>query len=185
VADENMSLPLDPLLRLSKEERKRALEMSVFKSFASTIGIDAAPAEYGNPTLRQPDIQCTVSGKVRWFELGSIMSRDVAAKVKPSRRVSEDGFSFKQEIPFVYIVTDKRRKQYQTQGDPIELILHFDLRLGSRSVVQRQIAKHMSKLESLLTKGPFSRVWIFDEWQKSIVWSATRSQIVGMLGQPE
>lgn len=174
VVDEEIETPKDPLDGLRKEERKRVIEMTVFKAFALA---SALPIDQGSETNEEPpnpDIRCTISGKLHWFELGQIISPDVAAKINPKRRTSEGGFSFDQEIPFVDIVTKKATKKYETQGAPVDLILHFDLRLGSMSVVQRQIEKHAELLKSLVIGGPFARVWIFDEWKKTIVWSAER-----------
>jgi hypothetical protein len=79
---------------------------------------------------------------------------EVAAKINPKRQIPRGGFSFDQEIPFIDIVTKKATKKYESQGAPVELILHFDLRLGSEGVVQRQIEKHVGALKSLFATGP-------------------------------
>jgi hypothetical protein len=175
VVDEEVAIPDDPLFGLGKEERKRAIEMAVFRSFASASGIGMDEGSATNHPPDAPDVRCAISGKPRWFELGQIINEEVAATINPRRQASAPGFSFSQEIPFVEIITKKKGKKYETAGDPVDLVLHFDLRLGSKSVVQGQIEKHAALLESLLTDGPFSGVWIFDEWTKSIVWSKRRS----------
>ena len=56
----------------------------------------------------------------------------------------------------------------------MDLLLHFDLTLGSKSVVQSLIEKHVGLLDSLVTRGLFSGVWIFDQWTKSVVWNKAR-----------
>ena len=173
--DEEVAIPEDPLSALGKEERKRAKEMAVFKSFASASGIGVDEGSAKNHLPNAPDIRCTISGLSRFFELGEIINEEVAAKINPKRQASAPGFSFSQEIPFVEIIAKKKSKTYQTAGDPVDLILHFDLRLGSKSVVRGQIEKHAALLESLIADGPFSGVWIFDEWTKTIVWSKSRS----------
>jgi hypothetical protein len=175
VVDEEVAIPEDPLSGLGKEERKRTIEMAIFKSFASASGIGMDEGSAINHPPDAPDVRCTISGKPRWFELGQIINEEVAAKINPKRQASTPGFSFSQEDPFVEIITKKKSKTYQTAGDPVDLVLHFDLRLGSKSVVLGQIEKHADLLESLLADGSFSGVWIFDDWTKSIVWSKSRS----------
>jgi hypothetical protein len=156
---------------LRKEERKQVIEMTTFKLFAPGSGLAIDEGSATNEDPPNPDIRCTISGKLHWFELGQIISPEVAAKISPKRQIPRGGFSFDQEIPFLDVVTKKAIKKYETQGAPVDLILHFDLRLGSESAVQRQIEKHAAPLQSLVTGGRFARVWIFDEWKNTIVWS--------------
>jgi hypothetical protein len=175
VVDEEVEISEDPLDRLGKEERKRAVEMAFFQSFASASGLAMDEGSPLNHPPDAPDINCTISGKPHWFELGRIINRELAEKINPKRRTSVSGFSFSQEDPFVEMITKKKSKKYVTGGDPVDLILHFDLSLGDRSVVERQIEKHTELLESLVTTGPFSRVWIYDAWKKRVIWSLSRS----------
>ena len=103
-------------------------EMSVFNSFAiaSPLAIDEGSAVNAFPPY--PDIRCTISGQLHWFELGQIISEEVAEKTNARRRRIGGGFSFSQEGSFVEIARKKATKAYQTQGAPVDLILHFDLR---------------------------------------------------------
>src|ERR1035438_9422899 len=174
VVDEAVEIPVDPLEGLRKEERKRTIEMIVFTSFASASGLAIDAGSAANEDPPNPDIRCTISGNLHWFELGQIISPEVAAKINPKRRSPEGGFSSDQEIPFLDIVRKKATKNYETHGAPVELVLHFDLHLGSKGAVQRQIEKQAGLLHSLVTEGLFTRVWIFDEWKNAIVWSAAR-----------
>ena len=169
VIDEEVEIPKDPLAGLKKADRQRAEEMAVFKSFVSASGIriDEGSAISGNADKKEPDIRCTISGKPHWFELGEIISEEVAAKISPTRKTMDSGFSFSQEAPFVKIVKKKRTGPYQTQGAPVDLVLHFDLRLGTNGVVSRLIEKHDALLKSLVNNGPFARVWIYDAFAKS------------------
>ena len=116
--------------------------MSVFKFCASTPGIKVDAGSVENVDPPYPDIRCTISGKPHWFELGRIINDEVAAKIDTKRRTLDEGFSFSQEIPFVEIITKKAKKMYETHGSPVDLVLHFDLRLGTKNVVVRQIEKH-------------------------------------------
>ena len=82
------------------------------------------------------------------------------------------------------IITKKANKKYETQGAPVELVLHFDLRMGSESVVLHQVGKHAGLLQALVNNGPFARIWIFDEWKKTIVWSKAKAQPKSSVIQP-
>ena len=86
----------------------------------------------------------------------------------------DSGFSFSQEAPFVKVVTAKATRRYETKGAPVDLILHFDLRLGSKSTVLGLVATHAALLKSLMNDGPFTRVWIYDAFTSCIVWSDTQ-----------
>jgi hypothetical protein len=170
VIDEEVEIPRDPWIDLKKADR----EMAVFKSFvASGVAIDKGSESNAEPPY--PDVRCTISGKLHWFELGQIIDKEVAAKTSPRRNRMDGGFGFSQETPFVYIVKDKATKTYETLGAPVDLVLHFDLHLGTKRVIQDQIQKHAALLKTLVNEGPFSRVWIYDEYTKSIVWSDVRS----------
>jgi hypothetical protein len=170
VVDEEVEIPTNSLDDLRGPERKRAFEMSIFKSFASVSGlpIDGGSAENGARCY--PDIGCTVSGQRYWFELGQIINEKVAEKLNPNRRKDEGGFSYDQESPFVKLVSNKATKKYETEGAPVDLILHFDPRFGTTARARLLIEKHGTLLDSLTTSGPFNRVWICDDHTKEIVW---------------
>jgi hypothetical protein len=170
VVDEEVEVPASPLADLKSAERKRAIELVVFQSFAYASGlpVDEGSAENRDPDY--PDILCAISGEKYWFELGQIINEEVAEKLNPNRRKQDGGFSYDQEKPFVDVVMSKATKKYVTEGAPVDLVLHFDLRLGSAATVDRLVDKHAKLLDSLTTTGPFKRVWIFDEYTRTVVW---------------
>jgi len=170
VVDVEVECPANPLDALRGDERKRALEMSVFLSFAPVSGLSIDEGSPVNGAQDYPDIGCTILGKPYWFELSQIINKEVAEKVNPRHRKQEGGFSYDQEKPFVERVIDKATKTYKAEGAPVDLVLHFDLRLGTAATVKRLIEKHRTLLDSLTTPGPFKRVWIFDDHAKEIVW---------------
>jgi len=170
VVDEEVQLLSNPLDNLKSSERKRALEILVFQSFALACGLPIDEGSPQNGAQYYPDISCTISGQRYWFELGQIINEEVAEKLNPNRRKQEGGFSYDQEKPFVERVNDKATKKYKTEGAPVDLVLHFDLRLGTAATVRRLIEKYGTLLGSLTTTGPFKRVWIFDEYTKELVW---------------
>jgi hypothetical protein len=67
-------------------------------------------------------------------------------------------------------VDSKATKKYATEGAAVDLVLHFDLRLGTVPTVERLAQKHAARLDSLITTGPFRRVWVFDETTRAVVW---------------
>lgn len=179
VNDEEVALPADPLAGRSKVQVQEAREMSIFQAFvvAAELPLDHGTARNAKPPF--PDIGCTVSGKPHWFELGEIIPREVAEKVNPKRRAVGGGFSISQDSPFTQVVEKKTSSTYETQGAPVDLVLHFDLRLGSKSVVLGQIQQQAELLRSLVMDGLFQRVWIYDDWTKTVVWSRPKSQTSG------
>lgn len=170
VLDEDVQLPPEPLADLRSSEKKRALEMSIFRSFvpASGLLIDEGSAENREPP--NPDIRCTISGEKYWFELGRVINQTVAEKINPNRRKFDDSFSFDQEAPFVELISNKKAQTFVTEGAPVDLILHFDLRLGTEASVKCLAENQKPGLDLLTTTGPFKRVWIFDELTKQVVW---------------
>ena len=173
VVDEEVPVPADPLDEARGRERKRRLEMLVFQAFASAscLRIDEGSAENRDPDY--PDILCTISGQRYWFELGRIINEDAAEKLSPNRRRQEGGFSYDQEEPLLKVISKKAEAaaKYVTEGAPVDLVLHFDLRLGSAATVKRLADTHAERLESLIVEGPFARVWVFDEQTRTVVWA--------------
>lgn len=170
VVDEEVQPPPDPLANLKKDERKRVLEMSLFQKFAPVSGL---PIDEGSPENRDPkypDILCTILGQRYWFELGQVIHTEVAQKMSPKRSKLDAGFSYDQEKPFVDLVKKKAKHKYVTEGAPVDLILHFDRRFGSASAAQRLCEKHAALLEALTSAGSFSRVWVFDDFNRNVIW---------------
>lgn len=170
VTDEIVEIPPSPLDGLKKHEKKPARELAVFTSFASVAGIGIEPGSPENRREPYPDIRCKISGMYYGFELGEIISQVVAAKVNPKRKVLEPGFTVSQEGILQTLLASKKSKKYDSQGDPIDLLIHFDLRYGSRHVVESQIEKYADDLTAAATEGPFERIWIFDDYTKTVVY---------------
>jgi hypothetical protein len=169
VTDEDIEVPVDPLEKLKKDERKSAIEIGIFRAFRTASGLPVDEGSEANRNPDYPDIECSIAGQQYFFELGRIISPEVAEKLEPKRRKLEGGFSFNQEQPLLDIVESKKKKSYTTNGSPVDLILHFDLRLGTGATVERLIQRNPNLLECLCTTGPFKRVWVFDEHANKVV----------------
>jgi len=172
VEDVFIQFPSNSLNDLRGDDRKRAVEMSVFLSFVRSSGleIDEGSAENRDPDY--PDIVCTISNQEYFFELGRIISEEVAAKLNPNRRTPEGGFSYDQAKPLLELVCSKSAKTYRSDGAPVDLVLHFDLRLGTAATMARLIERNPRLFDSLSTAGPFRRVWVFDEHTQQIIWKS-------------
>jgi len=170
VEDEFVQLPANPLNGLRAAERKRAVEMSVFLSFALSGGLEIDEGSVESRDPEYPDIECMVSSQKYFFELGRIISGEVAEKLNPNRRKPEGGFAYDQEKPLLEVVNGKIGKKYTTEGAPVDLVLHFDLRLGTAATVASLIERTPKRFDSLCTTGPFKRVWVFDEHTRQVIW---------------
>lgn len=171
VLDEEVLVPADPSDALRNSERKRATEMRVFKAFisASSLLVDEGSVENRDPDY--PDISCTISGGCYYFELGQIINQEVAEKLNADRHKTDGGFSYDLEKPFINVVKSKVTKRYLTDGAPVDLILHFDLRLGNAATVARLCEKHQKLLNSLTATGQFKRARVFDNFRNEVIWA--------------
>jgi hypothetical protein len=166
VKDEVVEPPTDPLAGLKGDEKKRAQELLVFTKFNAACGL---LVDHESVTVRDaPDIDCTISGQPYYFELGRIVNTTVAAQLSPKPpKNSNPNFSFNQEEAFLEVLKTKERMRYGLS--PVDLVLHFDRKLGSPWIAQALAEKHRDRLLSLTQKGPYQRVWIFDEHNVNIV----------------
>lgn len=101
VVDEDVPIPVDPLADLRGDEKKRAEEMLVFKAFATASGLSIDGDSPKSGPKDYPDIDCTILGERRWFELGRIIHQEVGMKINSRQRVEFGGFSHEQGTPFV------------------------------------------------------------------------------------
>lgn len=145
-------------------------ELSVFIEFANAAHLSVESPENARPN--RPDIHCRIDGEEYWFELGRISDTSFARRLKSNWPGDSTPFSFAQEEPFVRIVKQKATKRYDTNGRPVDLVLHFDHQPPDTAALQRYVQKHAAALEHLRQGGPFSRVWIYDEWSKRILWQS-------------
>jgi len=152
---------------------KTALEeLEVFDAFvvAGQIAVDLGSR--ANAPTPEPDIRCTITGRVHYFELGEITDQSVARATADALKYDEPcGTAFSQAEPFTYIIGRKRNKTYSTSGAPVELVLYY--RTQSPPWPQYfadLLASSLAELDALVTDGPFHRVWIFDFCHNAILW---------------
>ena len=153
---------------LTGNAKKEAFEMSVFHEFAKAADLTVESPENAKPP--HPDIRCTVDGREYWFELGRITDPKLARAVSSKWPDDPKSFSFEQKEPFVRIIEKKSAAKYETNGCPVDLVLHFDQQPPDRQALKRHLQEHTAVLDCLRQHGPFSRIWIYDQWSKSVLW---------------
>jgi hypothetical protein len=151
---------------LRGEAKKAAFELSVFNEFAKAALLSADAPENGGRGF--PDVRCKIDGQEYWFELGRITDEILAEQINRVWPKNPRPFTFGQEEPFERIMKQKATKTYQTNGRPVDLVLHFDHQPPDRKAIQRHVAQHAGTLDELAKR--FSRVWIYDGWSKSVLW---------------
>jgi hypothetical protein len=156
---------------LPSATRKEMAEMKVFKEFisASALSVDPGTAKNEKPPI--PDIRCTIDGTPYMFELGEITDEELAEKIAVCERTQTDGEGgfFSEEGPLVRMILKKAQSTYQTGGVLLDLVLHYDRQYPFAPV--EYLDRHEAEISTAMTpKGPFSRIWIYDSWEKRILW---------------
>jgi hypothetical protein len=153
---------------LRGDAKKQAFELSVFDDFA-----EAAPfpvESRSNGAQGYPDILCRIDGTEYWFELGRITDEILTKLVNSLWPGNPKPFRFGQEEPLERIIKKKAKKKYKTDGRPVDLVLHFNQQPPDTAALQQYAKTHIDALADLTRSGPFSRVWIYDGWSKSVLW---------------
>jgi len=150
--------------------RKELVEKSVFDGFATSSGLNVTNVRNVKPPF--PDIACDVDGNPCYFELGEITDEELARDINNSLRKGVDsrGGFFSEEDWLVRILQKKTAKSYQTNGAPVDLILHYDNQVPFAP--SDYMATHQASVTSAMKpSGPFSGVWIYDKWSQSVLWN--------------
>jgi hypothetical protein len=145
--------------------------MATFLGFVRAAGLNVDPGSPLNAKPPQPDIACTVDGAQYFFELGEITDEGLAKDVNTSllTGVDSEGGFFSEEIPLIRIIRKKLASRYQTNGVPLDLVLHYDKQ--SAFAPATYLTRYESDISgALVPNGPFLRIWIYDSWTKSILW---------------
>jgi hypothetical protein len=155
---------------LPSPEKKRQLEMKIFKGFAGAAGLGVDPGSEKNEEPPLPDMSCTVQGAPRFYELGEITDQDLARNLSRSGSATTGGF-FEEEGPLFRMLNKKATSSYTTDGVPVELILHYDKQFPFLPV-ERLTGSEAKIAAALLPNGPFAKIWIYDSWSNKVLWSS-------------
>jgi hypothetical protein len=154
---------------LPSDTKKELAEMGAFIGFAQAANLAVESPTNEKPPL--PDISCKIGGSPYLFELGEITDEGVAENVSKSLRTGEvTGGAFSEEEPLIRIIRKKAASTYRTDGAPLDLLLHYDKQypFAPGDYLKRYEADIAA---AMIPNGPFSRIWIYDSWTKSILWS--------------
>ena len=151
--------------------RKETGEMAAFLGFMPAAELNVDPGTPKNEKPPLPDISCKIGGSPYFFELGEITDEELAKEIGISLRNQSDGEEgcLSEEEPLLRMILKKARSTYTTGGVPLDLILHYDKQypFGPAEYLDR----HEGEISTALTpSGPFSRIWIYDGWTKTILW---------------
>lgn len=146
-------------------------EMGVFTSFATAadLAIDSGSAKNEEPPM--PDISCTIEGVQRFFELGEITDQELAEKIGTAQRTQMDaeGGFLSEEDPLVRMILKKAQSTYETGGAAADLVLHFDKQYPFAPL--EHLSLHEDEITAAMSPaGPFSRIWVYNGWDKTIMW---------------
>lgn len=154
---------------LTGNDKREAFELSTFYEFAIAAGLAVESADNAKP--RYPDIRCLIGGEEYWFELGQIIDATLARAIHTDWPKDPTSFSFEQKEPFLRMIEKKAAAQYETNGRPVDFVLHFE-QPPDRTALKRHFQEHAIALNDLMLRGPFSRIWIYDGFSKSVLWKS-------------
>jgi hypothetical protein len=151
--------------------RKEASEMRVFMEFAAVANLNVDPGTPRNKIPPLPDISCGIAGQPYLFELGEVTDESLAGEIGRALRTCTDGDGgpFSEEEALIRMVLKKATSTYATGGVPLDLVLHYDKQYPFAPAESLQ-GYEAEIAMALAPTGPFSRMWIYDGWNKVILW---------------
>jgi len=164
------------LATFSKEDQKKIRESRVFVSFATTSGLVRDPFDHANPDPPLPDIHIAIDGQRYYFELAEITDQGVAWSVSLTEKTDEiTGGPFSQLDPLLRMFREKCAKTYQTEGSPVDLLLHYSRQHPAERILLEHLKTHQPEIMRLINDGPFSRVWVYLDWPPGkVLWQGSR-----------
>ncbi|HUY12895.1 MAG TPA: hypothetical protein VMX16_04585 [Terriglobia bacterium] len=158
---------------LRPDQQKVYREWWAFEKFASVAPLDVDPRTIENRKPPEPDIRCRISGKEHYFELGEVTDKIIAQKASEAtkRRQHISGGWFSQLPPLWRIFKQKCSKIYLTSGRPLHLLLYYAVghQFPHTELLREEISKGHQRIVSELQKSPFSSVWLYDQWDNSVI----------------
>ncbi len=177
----------------NKEQEKARRERLIFAEFA-TVANELAETAFDVVSIKSetppfPDISCKSAKGRHYFELTEITDKDLARRVSASL---EDGCStagaYSQDDPLLKAFSSKEQAHYVNLDGPLELLAYYDkqsppplsLLMDSTRACLYWVTQRMT------VSGPWTRLWIYCRWPKSILAvlgnSDADSQVLKQLG---
>jgi hypothetical protein len=160
-------------------DSKELHERRVFLEFAHAANIPGVhdKAEHRNPP--EPDIFYPETINPCYFELGRLADDQHAKLVLEMWRRAPEPMSpdiSKIGCPQRDVLLRKLKKSYQTNGLPVHLVLYFDtdsphLEGPIPPMPFEEEAKYVMEPILRESMGPFAKVWYFERYRKTVLWS--------------
>jgi len=154
--------------------RKERMELTAFIGFIKAANLEADFNSITNCIPPLPDMSCLINGERYFFELGEIIDENLAQDVRTSSRAGVDssGGFFSEAKPLIRLLHKKAGSTYRTDGAPLDLVLHYDLQApyDPASLLRD---RESDVAAALSPNGPFSRIWVYDSWTKTILWPSS------------
>jgi hypothetical protein len=158
---------------------REAHELQVFLEFARAASL-ALDGQSPSPRLPpEPDLLATLNGSPCYFELGRLADNGHAKfmlEVKRRLPVAVSPNHTEIGYPQRDMLLQKLSKSYANHGHPIHLLLYYDVdALHLEGPIPplpfEEEAKHLMEPILRQSMGPFSRVWYFERYRRTVLWT--------------
>ncbi|MGH9802430.1 MAG: hypothetical protein ACRD82_18855 [Blastocatellia bacterium] len=168
----------------SKEERKASYERRIFREFADAA-LSQAKLEIDLKSIvseapPKPDISCAIGTQKHHFEMTEITDENLAKRVSISQRdLVMTGGASSQDGPLIRAFTNKSQQTYADLDGPLELLAYYDKQYPPppKGIQKATLNQLYWVAQEMVVFGPWSRLWIYDTWNKRIIWLAESTQL--------
>jgi hypothetical protein len=163
----------------TQSDAREAHELLVFAEFAQAAALPAEARYAFSRMPPEPDLVTTLDGRACYFELGRLADTGFAKFMLEVRRRSPTPVAPNyNEIGYPQrdMLRQKLSKSYQNFGHPIHLVLYFDIDAHHVEgplppMPFEQEATHVMEPILRQSMGPFSKVWYFERYRRTVLWS--------------
>lgn len=158
---------------------REAHELLVFMEFAQAASLPPEALSPSPCSPPQPDLVTTLNGCPCYFELARLADTGYAKSMLEVWRRSPVPVAPKYDeigYPQRDVLLQKLSKSYQAGHHPIHLLLYFDVDAPHLEgpvppIPFEQEAEHAIKPILRRSMGPFSKVWYFERYHRTVLWS--------------
>lgn len=160
----------------SSAEKQKIEESKVFVGFVSASGLSIDPYDHENEDPPIPDIRATIAGETYYFELGEITDQGLAWAMADSLKTGEiTGCAFSQLDPLLKMFKSKCSTQYQTCGNPVDLLLFYSTQDPYEPLLYDYLNVFAAEIASLIAGSQFARVWLYSDCRpQKVLWKMIR-----------
>jgi hypothetical protein len=160
----------------STADKQKVEESKVFVGFVSASGLSCDPYDHENQDPPLPDIRATIAGKSHYFELGEITDQGLAWATGDLLKTGEiTGCPFSQLDPLLKMFRSKCTTQYQTAGNPVDLLLFYSTQHPYEPLLYQHLNEFSAEITGLVANSQFSRVWLYSDYRpQRVLWNLIR-----------